>query len=492
MKLKVFLSVILALLLLCGCSTAPADTTAEATQGQTSVTELQTEKETETEVQTETDAETEGETISVTETEPETETETETVTETETETVTETEKAPETTTVPETTTAPETTKETTTAETTKAPETTRETTTAEVTTAPETTKEETTAEVTTAPETETETDAPTTEPVDDKTPTVKLSVPSNPNKSSTTFAKELLGLCDDGGQSAVASDLKNAGFDIVMAKNYNKASSDRSHTCAYTVGKGKYNDKYMYAIVIRGTSGGEWYSNFDFAPSHSNDTQYAENFYLAAQDIYRNVKSIFDDDKDAYIVVCGHSRGAAVSNLLGVLLNSVYNSERIYVYTFATPATVRGDAANVEHKNIFNYINPNDAVTHVPLADHGYKRAGTDIILPKLSKTNELVTALEDLSSIAPDIKSYYEDKHSLTSAGLSDDGMTVFQVMNYLCDILVTQTADMSKLSGIQPESDLYPLVSLLSKFSDSTQAMKIASEHLPTMYSVLLMLVK
>ena len=488
MKLKAFISVLLTAVLLCGCTAAPVETTTENdttdiittdTKEDTKATETTAGAGTETEVGT--DTETEGETVSVTETEPETETETEPVTETETE------KTPETTKEEETTKAPETTKE---EETTKAPETTKEAeTTKEKETAPETTKapeteKETETVTDKAPETETE-----TEEIDETT-TVTLSVPAKSDTVSHKFARELLELCTGGNETANGQNLVNAGFELLLAKNYNKPSSDKSHTSAYTVGRGKYNGKNMYAIVIRGTSGGEWYSNFDFAPSHNNDTQYAENFKLAAEDVYRNVKSILEADKNAYIIVCGHSRGAAVSNLLGVLLDGIYDSKNIYVYTFATPGTVRGDAAKVEYKNIFNYLNPNDAVTHVPLEEHGYKRAGTDIKLKTFTKPSEVITALSNLSHIAPTIKSYYEDKHSLTAAGLSDDGMTVFEVMNYLCTILNSQTPDMSKLAAIQPESDLYPIVLMLNKFSDTTQAMAVASEHMPIMYNALMMM--
>ena len=474
---KVLLSVILALILLCGCTGTPATTTTDETTEETTAAEITTNAET----KEETTEETKG---VVTETEPTETTDTEEETTTVTETTTEENTTAEETTTPEETT----TEETTTAAETKPPVTTAETTKEEtkppVTTAPETKPPVTTAPETTAPETE--------DPygiIDEELPDVELLVPERSDVVSYDFALDMLELCKDGNRDNTAMRLNQNGFDVLFTKYYDKPSTDRSHTSAYTVGVGKYNEKRAYIIVIRGTSGGEWYSNFDFAPSHSNDTQYAENFLAAAQDIYLSVKDLFDKDKDAYIFVCGHSRGAATANLLGVLLDEAYGTENIYVYTYATPGTVRGEAAKKEYKNIFNFINTHDVVVYVPLEEHGFSRAGTDIKSYITPTQTSLIKSMKDLSKIAPTIKSYYEDKHSLTQAGLSNDGMTVYEVMQYLCTLLATGSSDMSKLDSIKKESDLYPFVSTIKSFATNTlMLLQPVMEHEPSMYQMII----
>ena len=357
-----------------------------------------------------------------------------------------TESETETTVEPETTVTEETTAETT-PEVTTAPETTaaEETTKAPVTTAPVTEKpEETTAPATTAPETQPEETTPAEEKKD-----VTLLIPEKSSAVSYDFARQLLEICSDGGENATVSTMKFYNFDIVFTKNYYKPASDKSHTCAFAFGKGVYKGKTVYLITIRGTKDGEWYSNMDFAPSRSNDTQYAENFMLAAQDVYLSIKSLLDADKNAVVIVSGHSRGAATANLLGVLLDEAYDPANIYVYTYATPNTVRGEAAKKEYKNIFNFINDNDVVTRMPLKDHGFSRAGTDVMLPTTPSGNALLNRINTLSRIAPTISSYYTDKHALDRAGLSDDGMTGYELMCVFAAMLADDTESVPDLSG-------------------------------------------
>ncbi len=383
-------------------------------------------------------------------------------------------------------------------QTTAAEETTQAETTAAETTAETTEEAVTTEEETTAPETETETEteAQTTEEVTvteteaeteapDEEGQITLVLPKNSSDVSHELALDLLAMASGGGEAATKNNLTVEGFEVLFTKHYDK-NSDISHTCAYAVGKGRYKGKNVYAIVIRGTSGGEWYSNFDFAPSHDNNTQYAENFLLSAQDIYLSVKEMFDEDKDALFIVTGHSRGAAAANLLGTLLDTVYGAERVYAYTFATPNTVRGEEAEKSYTNIFNYINPNDIVTHLPLEAHGYKRVGVDIVLDPVTNKSPLIDSLPKLTSVAPDIESYYNKKYALDAPGLSDTGVSPFDLMIGLVIMLAGSSADTSLLPKVSEDSDLYPLVSFMSSFAG---AGTVFSDHMPSMYRNLIM---
>ena len=88
--------------------------------------------------------------------------------------------------------------------------------------------------------------------------------------------------------------------------NFDKADDDISHTCAYTLAKrtiaiGGVN-RMLYVIAVRGTYGGEWYSNFDFAPSHTDNGAFAENFLFAAEDVLIGIKDYVDISENPFIV----------------------------------------------------------------------------------------------------------------------------------------------------------------------------------------------
>lgn len=207
------------------------------------------------------------------------------------------------------------------------------------------------------------------------------------------------------------------------------------------------------------------------------------------------------------ILVCGHSRGAACANLLGVLLNAVYPFENVFVYTFATPATVRGDFDADKYKNIFNFINPLDLVPRLPLAEWGYKRAGIDFVLSGDAEAAERLRAsVSSLYTLAPTISEYYNSRHSLTAAGLSDDGLTAFEMMLLISDMLTSVTigenesvadfsmfsvADSMSVSDMADESsDFHTLLTLLESLTENGGEIgsRVTNAHMPDTYMELL----
>ena len=175
--------------------------------------------------------------------------------------------------------------------------------------------------------------------------------------------------------------LKQQGYDMIGMYNYRRPDDDDSHVAAYTVfEKTEESGRKDVIISIRGTGDDEWKLNLDVMPSGRYDLDYAENFFLAAQDILDTHETYLDGLHDAAFLVTGFSRGAAVANVLGASLTDRFGDENVFVYTFATPRTVRGDFASYD--NIFNVINPADIITYLPLPQWGFERYGTDIILP--------------------------------------------------------------------------------------------------------------
>ncbi len=282
------------------------------------------------------------------------------------------------------------------------------------------------------------------------------------------------------------------GLTPILQAHYDKDPLDAAHTSAYTVCQAsvpyKGVERTLLVVLIRATEGGEWYSNFDCAPSQDNETQYAENFYAAAQDIYTGIQPVLAQAEAPLVVVTGYSRGAACANLLGMLLNPVCGVENVFVYTAATPNTVRGEAAKTECPNVFNIINPCDMITALPPSAWGYTRLGTDIVLPgDEAIAAQLAATMAHFAVIAPDIVSYYTVRHSLTGPGESPVGLTAYEVMLRLVDQLMgkmdaTTTAVLQMLS---PESDFAPLLEVFLTSADDPAS--LMNQHSPLTYQAL-----
>ncbi|MCR5448495.1 MAG: leucine-rich repeat protein, partial [Solobacterium sp.] len=158
----------------------------------------------------------------------------------------------------------------------------------------------------------------------------------------------------------------------------------------------KYNNEYylLYAVVVQGTTASyDWDSDFNIG-----DTVDHEGFYTARQDI---INDLYDKlsanssefDKDHTIVwLTGHSRGAAVANIIagelttGYSDNPYYNyknlvsSKNVYGYTFACPAVSKSKRiVEEDYSNIYNINNTNDLIPALPFSSWGYKRYGSTI-----------------------------------------------------------------------------------------------------------------
>ena len=323
-------------------------------------------------------------------------------------------------------------------------------------------------------------------------------------ESSSEFSAELAeqALTFSAAYSAESTEqlFRTAGFTDLMQKGYSKSADDPSHTCAFTAGRKeiayKGEQRTLVLLQIRGTSGAEWYSNFDTVPSGSEDAVFAESFLIAAEAVFEEVQDYLAEIDSPLIFICGHSRGAACANLLGMLMDAQFPEKDVFCYTSATPATVRGAAAELLCGNIFNLINPEDLVPKLPLAAWGFKRLGTDIVLENDQTSHLAARAEEVFEEMAPDLTAYYGTRHSITSAGTSDEGLTGYEVMQLLAGALaeMTETSSGSEISGIlsmiSKESDLYPMALLLEELmeNEGEKAGELLTQHLPEEYVRLL----
>ncbi len=332
----------------------------------------------------------------------------------------------------------------------------------------------------------------------------EFELPEKSSEFSKEFALRMLAFSSGYGEEDTQRILAGAGFEPVMKAHYDKQAEDPAHTCAFTLGKGTLPEgRTVYLLLIRGTWAGEWYSNFDVAPSGNGETRWAENFLACAEDVLLRIRETLESDPEAVWVVTGHSRGAACANLLGLMLNSLRDPALNYIYTSATPATVRGEALSLFDGNIFNLINPMDLVPKLPLAAWGYRRAGTDIPLPgqeaAAAKLNRMV---DTLAGIAPTLGEYYTARHLLTGQGTGEEGLTAFDILILLADQLTNMTLSVREdgsrraetgdggagaLEGLSEESDLYPLFQMLQSMSGEG-GQQLLEQHLPTAYIKLL----
>ena len=215
---------------------------------------------------------------------------------------------------------------------------------------------------------------------------------------------------DDYSHGTYAKDdLEALGFDMSTyecyyphSRNDYKGRIDQVGYCFAT----KWidgGDTPLVAVLVRGTTRNvEWVSNFNIA-EHTYPSDEHEGFARANESLLTALRMYLAkgigeevDLSRVVFLVTGHSRGAAVANLLGHSLDegAVSGSSgasekgRVYVYTFASPnvsadyvSTTTGDWGN-----IFNIVNPDDLVPKVALAKWGYGRYGVTKVLP--SKSN--------------------------------------------------------------------------------------------------------
>lgn len=134
-------------------------------------------------------------------------------------------------------------------------------------------------------------------------------------------------------------------------------------------------------VVIRGTPGNEeeWLSNINIQDGSvkllkNAPPEYHEGFLKAVTLIklslldYAQKRKL--DLKKSSILITGHSRGAASSNLLSAVLvdEGIASPDRVFAYTYATPnVTTREDARDEKYNYIFNIVNGEDMVPAAPI-----------------------------------------------------------------------------------------------------------------------------
>ena len=288
--------------------------------------------------------------------------------------------------------------------------------------------------------------------------------------------------CSDSGYN-VKDFLKKMKFnDVTTNKYYTLDNEENSAAVAVGHKEIKTNDKTYTLLAIIPRSAGyrqEWVGNFDVGNSGIH-----KGFKAGRDEILRFVKKYISDYNikgNVKVWITGHSRGAALSNMLGAFFSgggiAYFNNqititpEDVYCYTYATPTTItKGVDKNIElsvagyrggenysndtegeefiytkggtvdpqdnvYKGIRNFISPYDFIALLPLPSWGYTHYGTDITANHDGKVTE-DDMLKELKEVSPFSYNKY----------LSGNGAKLFEA----------KTIDLNKLEIIKDSKNI------------------------------------
>ena len=149
----------------------------------------------------------------------------------------------------------------------------------------------------------------------------------------------------------------------------------------------------IIVVSVRGTNStnAEWSSNFDVGADtsayysmmgnlhpHWLNKDNHKGFDVTANRVIEKILSYIntyvDVDAKKNILVTGHSRGAAIANIIGKYFEDS-NDFNSYTYTFATPNTTTASNAS-SYRTIFNIKNNDDLIPFLPMAKWGFTNYG--------------------------------------------------------------------------------------------------------------------
>ena len=175
------------------------------------------------------------------------------------------------------------------------------------------------------------------------------------------------------------------GYGSIISRNYH---DDDEHNISYTLAHKKFGDnETQLVVVLRGTDYVEWRGNMHMRkedePLIPLERHYS--FEQANRSLQKAIKQYVTDNqlKNIHFLLTGHSRGAAVANLLAVDLNrgvdfKICSTKEVYAYTFATPNN--STQFSLEgNENIYNFCFKDDFVPQVPLSEWGYGKSGKTV-----------------------------------------------------------------------------------------------------------------
>lgn len=165
--------------------------------------------------------------------------------------------------------------------------------------------------------------------------------------------------------------LKTCGF----TNKRDSVTDENSDDLSFNFGKKKIGKKTVVAVILQGTaSNDEWKSNLRLGDSLLDLPTVHAGFNATEKAVHKKLNTFLNTNKlkkgSVAFWVTGHSRGAAVANIMAKRLSDTYGKSNVYAYTFASPKVVKVSTKTTKkYSNIFNYVNPDDVVTRIPTKD---------------------------------------------------------------------------------------------------------------------------
>ena len=187
------------------------------------------------------------------------------------------------------------------------------------------------------------------------------------------------------GEPYIKANYHELGFGHKTALYDYDTTYTQDDNCGYVIGYQDLEDGTReYLITVRGTAnklwevlGEEWWSDFNLGynvfSKEDHYPKYHYGFYVAAERIWESLKKYNDGsiktDKVRYVLT-GHSRGAAVSNIISKwLIDEGVSKTNLYSYNFACPGVSidRNTAFSPnKYSSIFNINCARDLVGQAP------------------------------------------------------------------------------------------------------------------------------
>lgn len=247
--------------------------------------------------------------------------------------------------------------------------------------------------------------------------------------------------------------LEKYNYRDIEAYNFN---DDNDENVSFVLAQKYINGQgYRCIIVIRGTDGIEWEGNMKVCPpdekgntdkytfTNSDDTHY--NFLQASKYIENGLNEYLKkyslNNENTTVVLTGHSRGGAVSNLAAKSLSdNVGFVPSVTAYTYATPNVSPYTSDMEYYTNIFNYCKADDFIPCIPLTNNAwnYWKYGNTYIEKKYDRNGKEInssycneiTSLMSQDRYANTLENYYNKKFVN-----KDNESDVISLYNFMID---------------------------------------------------------